>query len=401
MDAPTLVYIVLGIVLVASLVIAYLSSRTWHVGKVILVYVIFLMSGVYIFLAAGVLKVQGKYQRRVLTLEAEVERLDAENVKLEFGAEQENSGAAKVGGIRQVRNELHRQTFQRGRVWRNCVFSKPAEKDGKVVFTVEKSSMGGLEVGTILFVFEEGPVADGRHYLGEFKVTASDQEAGSVALEPGLDFTEQQLQRLTASDAPCSLYEITPKDRHGLFAGRSEEELKALLPAGIAEEYLRDGKPANPDDPDRRVVGIKEDGTRVPLEVLRDAGQLEQVVERRYSRQLQDYQYLFRELSRRRVLDRDRISQVERDTRLLQTALAQARKDIAYRESEKEKLASDLKMFQFERDVVGKYLVALGAQYTNAEMQFDAVLANNLRAVSVLARRQLEIARQLEAAGSN
>jgi len=396
MDAQTLVYIVLGLLFLLSIAAAWLSARTWPVGQVILVYVIFLATGFYVYLSAKSLAVRQRYRTQVERLEATLQDLRAENAALEFGQETEQSRGAKLGGIRQVRNALHQITLRRGRVWRDATVAEPAGPEGRVTVAVPEPSPHGIEQDTILFVFEQGPASDGAQYLGEFQVTAADPEAGTVTMAPSLDMTAAQLERLQASQMPWALYEFLPQDRDDVFASLDEEALRQILPADSVDFYLRNGQPAEADDPDERIEGVLEDGTTAPLDVLRDRGELDNVVARRYVRSLRDYQYLFRELGRQRVVDRERIAQVERDTALLQGALERARQDIAYRQDEKQKLDADLARLRSERDVLKDYLERLDVQVANVQRALDATLRSNAGLLSSLASYQLEISQRLD-----
>lgn len=396
MDAQTLVYIVLGLLFLLSIAAAWLSARTWPVGQVILVYVIFLATGFYVYLSAKSLAVRQRYRTQVERLEVTLRELRAENAALEFGEETDQSGGAKVGGIRQIRNTLHLITLQRGRVWRDAAVAEPAGPEGRLTVAIADPSPHGIQEDTILFAFEQGSVPDGARYLGEFQVVAADPEAGTVTLAPSLDMTGAQRERLTSSQMPWVLYEFLPQDSHDVFASLDEQALREILPADSVDGYLRHGQPAKADDPDDRIEGVLEDGTTAPLEVLRERGELDKVVERRYVRPLRDYQYLFRELSRQRVVDREQIAQVERDTALLQGALERARQDIAYRQDEKQKLDADLEQLRAERDVLKDYLERLDAQVTNVQRALDATLRSNANLLSSLASYQLEISRRLE-----
>ena len=47
---------------------------------------------------------------------------------------------------------------------------------------------------------------------------------------------------LMASKGPWMIRELMPVDSHEIFAGKSEEELRAMLPEQVVDNYLNDGK---------------------------------------------------------------------------------------------------------------------------------------------------------------
>ena len=95
---------------------------------------------------------------------------------------------------------------------------------------------------------------DGGRYLGNLQVAEADQKVGTkLVLEPTRELDGAEGQRLKASKGPWSLYEIMPVDRHDAFLdldGKplTAEVLKTMLPADSLDEYLKDGKPAEPTD---------------------------------------------------------------------------------------------------------------------------------------------------------
>jgi hypothetical protein len=271
--------------------------------------------------------------------------------------------------------------------------------DGSVKVSIVEGGLQGLKEETILFAFEEGPLDQGMGYVGEYKVAAMDTEAKTATLKPAMELAESQRQRLSHGSGKWSLYEIMPLDQHELLEGLDEAALRATLPAESVDEYLRDGKPASADDPDRRVIGILKDGGWSTLDSLREQGKLDQVVEKRYSRELRDYQLLFRELARQRAVASDRIAQLERDLAQLEGALAKAQADVAYRENEKVRLGVDLRRFQYERDLVQHHFAALLAQHANLQEELSKTLTSIRELSDELARYHRETERGIDQRG--
>jgi hypothetical protein len=244
-----------------------------------------------------------------------------------------------------------------------------------------------------VFAFEEGPAVSAA-YQGEFRVAQVDAGAGSVVLQPARPLSQREQARIAASKAPWSLYSVMPIDQHAMLRGMDEAELRAVLPPGSVEEYIRDGKPAVEDDPEERTLGRVADGSFASIDHLRQQGKLDQVVERIYSRSLRDYEYLFRELDRQRALDEDSMAQLVRDAEQLKRSLEQAQRDIEYREEEKSRLVEDLKRFESERELIARYYRVIDAQYQNLARALSEVEARNAELSAVLASLQLQSAGQ-------
>ena len=195
------------------------------------------------------------------------------------------------------------------------------DPQGRVSVDITKQLPHGLEEDAIVYAFEAGSAtatesAEGKQYLGEFRVTVV--QAAGVTLEPVLLIDNRAGERLAASEGPWSLYETMPIDRHRLFAGYSEEALRAMLPAESVEEYLRHGTEATRDDDQWHVTGLDEDGKRVGPD------NIDQAVKRLYDRSLRDYAYIFNELAGNKVVTLARQEAVTKDNDRLVKALAGA-----------------------------------------------------------------------------
>ncbi|MFV2069901.1 MAG: hypothetical protein ACC645_23290, partial [Pirellulales bacterium] len=142
--------------------------------------------------------------------------------------------------------------------------------------------------------------------------------------------------------------------------------------------------------------GVPKDGTSPPLATLQQQGRLDQVVEKRYMRPLRDYAFLIREFGRQRAINEDTLAQLLRDQQQLTESLAQAKKDVAYREEEKGQLEEDLKGFNLERDVVTAYLGDVDALSTNVDSELAAVTARNGQLATQLAQLQNDAARRID-----
>ncbi|MGE0606737.1 MAG: hypothetical protein AB7O62_06390 [Pirellulales bacterium] len=166
--------------------------------------------------------------------------------------------------VAQLKTVLEHVVSGRGRIWFHTKPQRP-DGNGNVTIDVPAPQNHKIETKMILYVLDEAEYASGGRYLGEFEVTAAQDGQSTVTLSPTLPLTAEQVQRLNAAAGGLwSLYETMPNDRRDVLAGLSDDQIKAMLPipddAGgdnrrrpIVEEFLRDGKPAQPDDPADRL----------------------------------------------------------------------------------------------------------------------------------------------------
>jgi septal ring factor EnvC (AmiA/AmiB activator) len=173
------------------------------------------------------------------------------------------------------------------------------------------------------------------------------------------------------------IYETMPPDRHAIFAGMTEEELKQKLPPQSIQEYIRHGKEATPDDDEARQVGYDADGKRLPPDQLASAAK------RLYQRRLRDYATEFDELTRRRVEMDVARAEVQADIARLTTAVASAKELQAFREDELRRLRSDLAGIQKERQAIEQHLAQVKQQLARARQ----LLAETLKRNSEMVRR--------------
>jgi hypothetical protein len=396
----TIVQALLVILLLASFVFAFLGARTWHWGQVLLVLGVFLSTLGFFVLAAEVLRINKVVRTRVNQLERDLAKVNARNEALEKGTDNTSliseltsedppvrlmEGAETISSLADLDHHLLLATRLRGRVWRKVAPTGIDPQTGAVSVTIDSPAPTGLkpkaDEQTVVYVFEQGPAElpaedrtpRGAQYLGEFRVIeASGQQA---KLLPVLPFDQFEQQRLAASNGPWAIYEMMPPDRHAIFAGMSDDEIKQKLPPQSVEEYLRHGKEAVADDPPERVVGFDADGKRLPPD------QVDQAARKVYQRRLRDYATEFDGLARRRVVLEVDIAAVKKDIERLVVALASAKELQAFRTSEKQRLGSDLDGIKKEHDQIKKHLALVQQQLAKAR----ALLADTLRRNNQLA----------------
>jgi hypothetical protein len=393
-------YILIGLVL-ASFVIAFFSARTWHWGHVIVVLGIVLATGGFFILAAETLRINSVYRSAIDRKTKELEQLTAVNDALRNGTDDPSimaqlrneaepavaipENAESIPSLADLDHQILLATRLRGRVWRDVA---PAAADASG--TVRLAAVpAGLKKDTVVYVFEEGPAqlpaADGRpqgkQYLGEFRVT--EPAAQQIALAPLQPLDQFEQRRLAASRGPWVVYETMPPDRHQLFAGMTEEQLRQRVPPQSVGEYIRHGQEANPDDDDARKQGLDADGKPLP------SGELAGAAKVIYQRRLRDYAAEFDELSRRRVDMEVSKAAVQKDIDRLTAALASAKKLQASREAEVKRLTTDLTGVKKERQTIEQHLAKVRQQLARVRELLDNTLKQNSELADRLAEIQL------------
>jgi hypothetical protein len=416
--------IVLALVVLVGLITTIMSVKNWHWAQMLLLLGIFFSSLGTLVLGMEVFRIHRNYRKAIPAKEIQLADVQAEIDALQRGT-RDASLAARVFAPEEPPFDMEAEVLmpsgnvwskrlqamarQRGRVWRDV---KPTgqfdPKTGRVIVGVAQPQPHGLAKDSIVFAFEQGePNAaepnKGPRYLGEFRVVETQPDA--VQLEPVLKldvppgavpqwFTQLQLaslQRLAQSQGPWSLYETMPADRHELFAGLTEDELKKMLPAASVEEYLRHGTPANEDDDEYHRAAYDEQDRRLGPD---DADKAVKVL---YDRQLRDYAYLFSELLRRRVVLTAEHSGLTEDISKLKAALANGQQLTAHREAEKGGLTGDLEHMKRDQQTIEALLEKITAQLQFVQTQTAELLRQNLSLAADFAERQLSL---LEAIGS-
>lgn len=281
-------------------------------------------------------------------------------------------GGADAQGLLQAKLALHDALVGRGRVWRG-VMPGAVDDSGAVSVTVEDPQPHQILENTLLYVFDDRPIGEGGQYLGEFKVAQVAEK--QVALAPALQLSAEELAQLKQAVGPWVLYDVMPPDSHRLFAGMSDEELKSLFPTS-GDEYLKDGKPAGPNDPPDQV----QDGN--------------------YVRQLNDYAVLFREYRRLRSLYIDLIAAAARDKQYIENALADSKQDEQFRRQEIVDLTAELARDSAERDAVKGFRESLDKALVDTRELIAQLTAENKRLAARYAAWQLTVARQADEAAA-
>jgi hypothetical protein len=404
----TVVQGLLLILLLASFVIAFFSARTWHWGHVLVVLGIFLSTLGYFILAAEVLRINKVLGTQVNQREQQLAAVTARNEALEKGTDDSSiiasltseeppakmlEGEEEMPSLAELDHRLLLATRLRGRVWRKVTPTGIDPQTGEVTVTIDSPAPIGLNINeenkTVVYVFDDGkaelPADDGTprgaQYLGEFQVTAAaDQQ---LKLLPVLPFDQFEQRRLAASRGPWVIYEMMPVDRYAIFAGKTEEQLKQMMPKQSVAEYLRHGKDAVADDPPERIIGLDADGKRLPPD------QVDQAARKVYQRRLRDYATEFDALSARRTVLQVDIAATKKDIERLTAALAIAQDLKAFREDERTRLNTDLAGIKKERAEIEAHLAKVQRQLARGKQLLAEVLQRNDQLAAELAARQL------------
>jgi hypothetical protein len=383
-------YVLLGLLalaILASFVIAYVSARTWPIYQVVVVVMLFLATVAFFYLGARTLATHRSWRDLVQRQQQEIEQVHAQTIPLTGGTDAQ--GHRVSGKIPQLRNEL--ETLAQAR--RGVYFDAIAEsmKDGVVQLTLQPPKLPqpvdpnadpnapapppeqppaeqpgqpaekapfahGLAANSVVFAFDSKPFAEGGRYLGEFKVTTAAEGSPAVQVQPNLPLTEAQMKRLQAAvKGTWTLYTTMPADDADVFAGLDDAARQALLPGETAAEY------AKPD------------------------------------RELRDYHVFFHENHTQRMLLADSISKTQSNIERLNAATDEAKKEAAYRETEKTNLAGDLENFRREIEAIASYQQALEGQLAKVRAALRDTYIENRRAAAAIAIDQFQALEEINA----
>ena len=284
------------------------------------------------------------------------QRLEQVNKEIENLAQ----GTDGNGGIRSLRMNLFSELLGRGRVWYGCkhlaiqnpeainvVVSDPAPhnmEENLVVYVFEyvEKKDAAADAGNNMGMGAEGPSLrpeiETTRFLGEFVVT-SPVEVG-VTISPTMKLDEKTKANLMASKGPWMLRELLPSDSHDIFAGKSEEELRAMLPEKVVAEYLKDGD-ENP------------------------------------TRKLRDYLTLLKWYDQHNTQQAETIEATKRFNGHLEAALADADKQTDFRKQLNTSLQQELAAMSAERDAVLAYEATLKAEIDERTKKIEDLMNKN------------------------
>ncbi len=333
----------------------------------VLIGLIAVASIVFWFFALRTLAIENAWRQAHNKLVTRIEQEEKKTLELTGKA------SAATRGIQQAKRELHDVLVGRGRVWRN-VAPGAIDASGAVSVTVEAPQPHQIGENLVLYVFDDRPIAEGGAYLGEFKVAQVAEK--QVALTPTSQFSPTELQRLKTATGPWVLHDVMPPDSHTVFAGMSDDEIRAMIPGDAGKAYIKDGKPAEPND---------------PAELVKDGN---------YIRQLNDYAVLFRGYLRLRSQYVDLIASARQDKQYIENALADTKQDEQFRRKEIEDLKVQLAKSSAERDAVKAFRESLDKALVETRELIAQLAADNKRLAARYAAWQATSARQADAAAA-
>jgi hypothetical protein len=357
--------------------------------------------------------------------------------------------AQPVPSIAELQAALNEALAGRGRVWRDVTRGLVDPNSGITKVNVALPNPHQIADQMILYAFAGTDEASTR-YMGEFKVAfLAGQE---VTLEPTLKATPTDIQRITTTQGPWTLYEVMPADSHDVFAGKTDQELIAILPRppqrrqnesddefndrvrrheALIQEYVKDGKPPEPNDPPDRVrvvvkitknyeeldqqsrntldqLKIPKEAVQVDQELKFDQPTAEQLfgleiaqeVRRYYQRPLRDYAFFFREANRQWPILEDRLAAAAKDLEYIRVALTDAQTHETFTKDLRTRLQAELARVQSERDAVVGYQRELEAKVARAEQMIADLYAENKQLAARLAEGQFQALQRAERAAT-
>jgi hypothetical protein len=345
--------IVLGLMILASFFVAYMSARTWQIYQVVLVVFVFLGSVVFFYMGARTLATHKAWREKVKQFETQLAAVQKDTQDILGGGLPDANGQPSKG-IRQLKQELQILAADRGGVLYDVAVG--GVKDGTVELT-PKSPEHGLVPNTVLFAFDQGKFEEGGRYQGEFKVVAVGENNATLQVAPNLPLTEAQTQRLAASKGPWTLYTTMPIDDVAVFTGLDDKTKTALLPPASLSEYSA------------------------------------------ADRKLRDYQLLFHENYVQRSLLANDISKVTSNIERTTADTNESAKEGEYRQTEKASLQADLEKFQHERTVIAAYQKALEQRFAQVRDSLRSKFAENKQFAAILTADQWKAADEINERG--
>lgn len=401
-----LILALFGILALVTLVAAFLGAKYWHWAHVMVVVLLFFSTVGFAVLAARVLDARSGPMKRAQDAAAQLEPQQKLNEALRAGTDDPAlisqlanrplpdseatlripDDAEEIPGLVELQHDLSLASRRLGRVWRNA--QPLGIQNGQVVVGIENPNPLGISADSVLYAFEQGSAntqdpEQGRQYLGEYRVVAVGGQ--QVTLEPTLSLDPREVNRLTGSQGPWSLYETMPGDSREMLEAFSDEQLRQLMPQQTAEEYVRDGTPWTVDDGEWTKEGLNANGevwtpqyTNAEGEVVvtEDGAEPTRFI---YRRQLRDYAYLFNEFSKRRVELLAQAQALKEDNAKLAATLASAKQLGQLRTAEQEKLKFDLAGVKRDHEAADAFLANVQRQVERAQSLLEETLATNSR----------------------
>lgn len=325
-----------------------------------------------LIMAARAMQVRACYMDAAQKLEKSIARVKEDNRIL-------RQGTAENPGILALTTELYKWQVSRPRVVANCVAQVP-KGAATIAVSTDPAKPHGIVPNNRIFAFEQGDATAPGGFLGEFNVVAAD--AKGLTLAPAYPLTAADLKMIESATRPWVIYDQLPSDSHEAFAGLTDEQIKATLPAGTADEYAKDGKPADEKDPPERIV------------------------DKNYVRQLRDYAHLLDFYRRQYTVLVDENEATKRDRALAEESAADAQRQFQFFQNLNAEIKAKLEKTEKERDVVGKFegenptgglIKMLKDKIASIDAAIERTIKENKAMAGQIAQKQLEAAREIDA----
>ncbi len=397
----TLVFqILVAVVVLVGLITVIMSVKNWHWAQMLLLLGIFFLSVGNLLFGLEVYRIHSSLRRKLPIFERQMVELQEESDALQYGGPStmlprifdeplafDVAAEGRMPSMAVWTRRLQDMERERGSVWRGV---SPASainpQTNRLTVKLAEPLPHGLEQNSIVYMFEEGePNAaapqEGAQFLGEFRVVAVQPDTAELESVYRLD--NRTGNRIASSQRPWILYETMPRDQYQLFAGKTEEELRQMLPAATVQEYLRHGTPATPDDDDLHRAAFDDQDHRLGPESAGGAAKW------LYDRQLRDYDYLFDAANRELVELTAEQAALAEDAKKLAEAQAIATKVGQQRTAEKQGLTQDLAHLEQDAAAIRALLATIQRQLANAQQKVAQLLTGNAQMANQLRQAQL------------
>jgi hypothetical protein len=268
-----------------------LSAKTWRAWHIVVAVLTYLAAFGLLVVASYTVKTHGYWKSEYAKAKASLEEKTKQGVRLEWGDPLVEKQPQPT--VNDLQHRHNRELLDRGRVWRSCTPSPPANDDSVVVSTLPPADGGapvnpdaakpnGIQANMVLYAFLENEAKLPVAYLGEFVV--ADAQPNAVTLKPTMPMDGQQRAQWAMQPARWSLYEMMPIDAHECFsdedtvgrtlndqpepvfgemddatlrsvfatvvsvAAGSVQPPESPIVSELVAAYLQDGSPATPQD---------------------------------------------------------------------------------------------------------------------------------------------------------
>lgn len=340
--------IILGLMILASFFVAYMSAQSWKIYQVVLLVFIFLGTVAFFYLSARTLATHNSWRTLVKQRETEATGIEQQIQSAKAGGQPGADGKPEKG-IQQLVRELEVLASDRGGLLTDGTID--SVKDSTVQLTFK--SAPGLVVGAVVFAFDQTPIAEGGRYRGEFKVTTVDEAAPTVQLEPNLPLDAAGLEQLKSAKGPWMLYTSMPIDDASVFAALDEATRQKMLPQASLAEWAK------------------------------------------ADRSLRDFERIFHDSYHDSSLLTDSIRKLTGNIERTEAAVKKAEEEIAYRKTEKTNLAADLEKFQFEQKTIADYEQSLEKRLQEVRQLLKSTFLQNRTLATRWTEEQLRAADEI------